>query len=246
MVAPNKMLPFHKTDSELVHIQSIEVWYLHLQVNQTSQRLTRNHSEVYHSEFDVVEPFEGHCWVTDASVHATNGLLTVQTVIQANMLQCSHILSPHITARMWQNFGMVIKSSNTRHLGCLYDAILGPLPVLHWKFNNLCNLLLDGTAIYASKDGSVHEDPKSASAGWLFWSVADDALFRTPTAAGDAIASPIVILTCRTKIVHDHFDSITSYRAEAAGLLIIPFFAAQLMIFLNLDSLPQINHNCDN
>ena len=38
----------------------------------------------------------------------------------------------------------------------------------------------------------------------------------------------------------------SSYRAEGTGLLIIPFLAAQLMKYLNLNSLPQINHNCDN
>ena len=190
-----------------------------------------------------MEPFEGRRWVTDASVHATTGLLNVPTVIQANLLQCSHIPPPHITGQTWQDFETFIRNSNNRRLGCLYDAILGPLPVRHWRFNDLCNLLLDGTPIYASTDGSVHEDLKSASEGWLFWSVANDTDFRTPT-AGDATASPIVVLTCGTKIVHDHFDPIISYRAEGAGLLLILFLVAHLMTFLNLYSLPQINHNC--
>ena len=59
--------------------------------------------------------------------------------------------------------------------------------------------------------------------------VADDANFHMPTDGDDAPASPIVVLTCRTKIVHSRFDSITSYRAEGTGLLIIPFLAAHLL-----------------
>ena len=74
--------------------------------------------------------------------------------------------------------------------------------------------------------------------------MADDTDFRTT--AGDTTVSPIVVLTCRNKIVHGRFDSITSYRAECAGLLIISFLVAYLMTFLNLDSLPQIHHSCDN
>ena len=57
LMAPNKMLPYYKIDRGIIHIQSPEVWHLHLQVNQSSQRLARNHIEVYHSEFEVVEPF---------------------------------------------------------------------------------------------------------------------------------------------------------------------------------------------
>ena len=106
---------------------------LHLPVQQILQRRTRNHSEVYHSEFEVVETFEGHRWVTDASVHATNGLLNVPTVFQANFLQRSHSQSPHITGQMWHNFEMFIKTSNENHVGCLYDSILCPLPVRHWS-----------------------------------------------------------------------------------------------------------------
>ena len=106
--------------------------------------------------------------------------------------------------------------------------------------------LLNETPIFASTDGSVRTDLRSASAGWLFWSVADDANFHMPTDDDDAPASPFVVLTCGTKIVHGHFDSISSYHAEGTGLLIIPFLVAHLMTFLNLDSPPQINHNCDN
>ena len=75
--------------------------------------------------------------------------------------------------------------------------------------------------------------------------MANDADFRT---TGGEPASPIDALTCGATIhvVHVRFDSITSYHAEGAGLLIIPFLAAHLMTFRNLDSLPQINHNCDN
>ena len=69
--------------------------------------------------------------------------------------------------------------------------------------------------------------------------------FRTST-AGDATASPIVVLTCGTKTVHGCFDSIISYRAEGAGLLTIPFLEAHLMTFLNLDLTSQLHHNCDN
>ena len=60
----------------------------------------------------------------------------------------------------------------------------------------MCNLLLDETPIFASTDDSVREDLKSARAGWLFWSFADDADFRTPTAVDDAPASPIIVPTC--------------------------------------------------
>ena len=80
----------------------------------------------------------------------------------------------------------------------------------------------------------------------MFWSVADDANFHVPSDGADAPASPIIVLTCGTKIVHGHFDSITSYRAEGTGLLIIPFLVAHLMTFLDLESPPQINHKCDN
>ena len=61
-----------------------------------------------------------------------------------------------------------------------------------------------------------------------------------------ALASPIVILTCGTKIVHGSFESITSYHAEGTGLLIIPFIVAHLMKFLRLDSPPHIAHNFGN
>ena len=90
LVAPNKMLPFHKSDRGLIHIQSPEVWHLHLQVTQTSQRRTRNHSEAYQSEFEVVQPFEGKRWVTDASINTTTGLITVPTVVQIKLLKCLH------------------------------------------------------------------------------------------------------------------------------------------------------------
>ena len=46
----------------------------------------------------------------------------------------------------------------------------------------MCNLLLEETPTFASTDGSVREDLGSASAGWLFWSVADDANYNTVTA----------------------------------------------------------------
>ena len=173
-------------------------------------------------------------------------MLTVPTAVQGNLLQCLHNLPPQVTARTRQNFELYIKSLTNRQLGCLYDAILSTVPVRHWQFNDLFNLLLNETPIFASGDGLVCAGLKSASAGGLFWFIADDADFHILTAADDAPASPIVVLTCETKIVHGHFDSITSYRAEGTGLLVILFLAAHLLTFLNLDSPPQINHNCDN
>ena len=139
-VAPNMMLSFHPTNRGLVHIQS--------PVQQIPQCRTRNHSKVYHSEFKVVEPFEGHRWVTNASVQATNRLLNAPTAIEANLFQCSHIPPPHITGRTWQDCETFIEASNVRHMGFLYDAILGPLLVRHWRFNEMCNLLLDETPTY--------------------------------------------------------------------------------------------------
>ena len=124
---------------------------------------------------------------------------------------------------------MYIKDLTDGQHGCLFDAILGDLPFRHRQFNTLCNLLLDKTPIFASTDGLVCTDLKSASAGWPFWSVADDANFRMPTAAADTPASPIVVRTYGAKIVHGFFDSIASYRAEVTGLLKIPFLAAYLM-----------------
>ena len=124
LMAPNMMFPFHCTERGLVHIQSPELWYLHLPVHQISQLQMRNNSEVYHSEFEVVEPSKGHRWVIDASVHATNGLLNIPTVIQAHLLQCLHSLPPHITRRTWQDFEMFIKTLNERHVGCLYNSII--------------------------------------------------------------------------------------------------------------------------
>ena len=124
---------------------------------------------------------------------------------------------------------MYIKGLADGRHSCLFDAILGDLPVRHWRFNDLCNLLLNETPIFASTDGSVRADLKSTSTGWLFWSVADDANFRMLTAAADAPASPIVVRTYGAKIVHGFFDSIASYRAEVTGLLKIPFLAAYLM-----------------
>ena len=38
------------------------------------------------------------------------------------------------------------------------------------------NLLLDERPTFTSTDGSVRADLKSASPGWLFWSVAGDAI----------------------------------------------------------------------
>ena len=53
-----------------------------------------NNNEVYHSKFEAVEPFESPRWVTDATTHAATGMLTVQTVTQANnSLQHSHTSS---------------------------------------------------------------------------------------------------------------------------------------------------------
>ena len=92
----------------------------------------------------------------------------------------------------------------------------------------MCNLLLNETPIFASTDGSVCTDLKSASAGWLIWSVADDANFHTPSDGDGAPASPIVVLTCRTIIEYGCFDSITSYHAKGTGLVTIPFLAAHL------------------
>ena len=180
--------------------------------------------------------------MTDASVSTITGMITVATVVQATMIQSSHCPQPQINVRTWQNFEMFIKN---RH-GCLFDDIIGDIPVRHWGFNDLCNLLINDTPIYASTDGSVHNDLKSASVGWLFWSEADDADFQMPPAGENTPASPIVVLASGTKIVHGRFESITSYRAEGTGLLIIPFLVAQLTSFLNLESPPQINHNCDN
>ena len=54
LVAPNMTLPFHHTECGLIHIQSSELWHLYLPVQKISQRWKRNHSEVYHSEFEVV------------------------------------------------------------------------------------------------------------------------------------------------------------------------------------------------
>ena len=194
----------------------------------------------------LVQPFEGQRWVTDASMNMKTGLITVPIVVQANMLKCSYRPHPQIDIHTWQHFEQYIKSMADMRKGCIFDAIIGDLPVRHWRFSDLCNLLLDETPLFASTDGLVHTDLKSASAGWLFWSVVDDANFPMPTDGDDASASPIVVLTCGTKIVHGRFDSITSYRAEGTGLLTILFLAAHLMTFLNLDSPPIINHNCDN
>ena len=174
-----------------------------------------------------------------------NGLITVPTVAQANMIKCSHCPQPQVNLHMWHHFENYIKSTNKGQHGCIFDAIIGE-PVWHWRFNDLCNLLLDETPIFASTDVLVHADLRYASCGWLFWSVADDANFHMRTDGDDAPASSIVVLTCRTKIVHGHFDSTTSYGAVGTGLLIISFLVADLMKFLLLDSLPQINHNCDN
>ena len=193
-----------------------------------------------------MEPFEGQRWVTDASVNRSTRVITVPTIAQANLLKCSHRPQPQVNVHTWQHFEQYIKSTAEGRQGCIFGAIIGDIPVRHWWFKDLCNLLLNETPIFASTDGSVRTDLKRTSAGWLFWSVADDANFRTPTDGDDAPASPIVVLTCGTKIVHGHFDSITSYHAEGTELLIIPFLAAHLMKFLNLDSPPQINHNCDN
>ena len=170
----------------------------------------------------------------------TTGLITVPTVGQANLLKCSHRPQPPINEHTWQHFEQYIKRTTDGRQGCIFDAIIGDLPVRHWRFHDLCTLLLNETPMFASTDGWVRTDLKSASAGWLFWSVADDANFHAPSDGADAPASLIVVLTCGTKIVHGRFESISSYRAEGTGLLIIPFFAAQLMNYLNLSSPPQI------
>ena len=193
-----------------------------------------------------MQPFAGQHWVTDASISTTTGVITVPTVDQANMLKCSHRPQPQINTHTWQHFEQYIKCTTDGHQGCIFDAIIGDLPVRHWRFHDLCNLLLDDTPIFASTDGLVRTDLKSASAGWLFWSVADDANFHVPSKDLDAPASQIVVLTCGTKIVHGRFESMSSYQAEGTGLLIIPFLAAQLMNYLSLSSPPQINQNCDN
>ena len=170
-------------------------------------------------------------------------MLTVLTVSQVNFIQLLYSLPPHITVQMWRNFESFIKNSNENGMGCLYDSIIRPLPVRHRNFHDLCTLLPDGTQFFASTDGLVHDDLKSSSVGWLFWTEADDADFRT---TDGALASPIVVLTCGTEIVHGRFDSITSYCAKGTGQLITPFIVAHLMKFLSLDSPPQITHNCDN
>ena len=162
------MIAFQKTDRGLIHIKSPEVWHLHLQVTQSSQRRTRNHSAVYHSEFEVVQPFERQHWVTDASINTTTGLITVPTVAQDNMLKCSHHPQPQINLHMWQHFENYIKSTADEQQGCIFNAIIGDLPVRHWRFNNLCNLLLDETPIFISTDGLVRADLRSASCSWLF------------------------------------------------------------------------------
>ena len=47
--------------------------------------------QVYHSEFEAVEPFVSPRWVTDATIYAATGMLTIPTVTQANnSLQHSH------------------------------------------------------------------------------------------------------------------------------------------------------------
>ena len=78
---------------------------------------------------EVVEPFEGQCWVTDASINMTTGMITVPIVVQANLLKCSHCPTPQITARTWQHFEMYIKGLTDFQHCCLFDAIIGDLPV---------------------------------------------------------------------------------------------------------------------
>ena len=98
------MLPFQKSDRGLIHIQSPEVWHIHLQTTQSLQRRKRHHSEVYQREFEVVQLFEGQRWVTDASINMTTGLITVPTIVQANLLKCSRRPLPQINEHTWHHF----------------------------------------------------------------------------------------------------------------------------------------------
>ena len=91
--------------------------------------------------------------MTDASVNMTAGMLTVPTLVQANLLKCSHRPPPQVTARTWHHFEKCIKGLTDGQHGCLFGAIIGNLPVQLWWFNDLCNLLLDETPIFASTDG---------------------------------------------------------------------------------------------
>mgnify|MGYP000659559494 FL=1 len=105
LVAPNKMLPYQKSNRGLIHIQSTGEWHLHLQVTHRSQRLTRHNDMEYQSEFEVVQPFAGQRWVTDACISTTTGVITVPTVDQANMLQCSDRPPPQVSVvHTWQRF----------------------------------------------------------------------------------------------------------------------------------------------
>ena len=168
LVDLNMTLPFHHTDRGLIHIQSPELWNLHLPAQQLSQHHTITNNEVYKHEFEVVEPFESPCWVTDATTHAATGMLTFSTITQANSLQHLHSLPPHITVHMWRNFESFIKFLNENEMGCLFDFIIGPLPVWYINCHDMRTLLLDGTQLFASTDGSVCDHLKSSSAGWLF------------------------------------------------------------------------------
>ena len=147
-----------------------------------------------------MEPFWSPRWVTDVTVHATTDVLTIPTISQANLIQLLHSLPPQITVHTWCNFKSFIKSSNEYSTSCLYKSIIRSLTVWHRNFHDLYTFLLDGTQFFASTDGYVHDDLKSASAGWLFWTESDDADFCL---TDGATSSPITSLTCVTKIVFE-------------------------------------------
>ena len=244
---PNGNFPFFLCVRGLVQIMLSGEWRLY-DNEHVSTRPTRSRHRCFASTYTIVDRFQGPKWFTEVYVRDVDGMLITVTANEANLYDDTSPQPPLMNTDSWQDFLSFLKHS-TADQPSAFNAIVGNLPIKAASFPVLCDLLRASVDIFASSDGSVRSDLLSASSGWLFWvhlRKIPEHIVTHRDLEVDQRDSPIMILLAGTTLAHGRLSTLSSYRAEGSGALVIVYIMNQLKTFLHLHSPPKVTHNCDN
>jgi len=190
----------------------------------------------------------GQHWYTEAYIREPDGAIVTVTVTGANLFHDEPPQTPPIGSDTWSDFLAFLRHSTATHPSA-FKAIVGNLPIKSATFPVLIALLQAGVKVSASSDGSARPDLLSAGPGWLFWIKLENIPAHVEVGCAiDVITHepPIMALLAGTTLAHGRLSTLSSYRSEGAGALVIVYLLNQLTAYLQLPLPPALIHFCDN